>query len=86
MWGGGNLLDKIPHSIERYGNDSNEYLIEMWKAVSNGWIPPKIITEKELSRLNFKADIYENELEELYEEGYDPYEAAEKYYDDWNHE
>ena len=26
--------------------------------------------EKELSRLNFKADIYENELEELYEEGY----------------
>ena len=45
-----------------------------------------IKTEKELSRLNFKADIYENELEELYEEGYDPYEAAEKYYDDWNHE
>ena len=45
-----------------------------------------IKTEKELSRLNFKADIYENELEELYKEGYDPYEAAEKYYDDWNHE
>lgn len=43
-------------------------------------------TEKELSRLNFEADIYENELEELYNEGYDPYEAAEKYYDDWNHE
>ena len=43
-------------------------------------------TEKELSRLNFEADIYENELEELYNEGYDPYEAAEKYYNDWNHE
>ena len=54
--GGGNLLDKIPHSIERYGNDSNEYLIEMWKAVSNGWIPPKIITEDDYYNIRDNKD------------------------------
>ena len=54
--GGGNLLDKIPHSIERYGNDSNEYLIEMWKAVSNGWIPPKIITENDYYNIRDNKD------------------------------
>lgn len=43
-------------------------------------------TEKELQRLHFEADRYEDELKELYQEGYSPYEAAEKYYGDWNHE
>ena len=34
----------------------------------------------------YNSDMCVNVLEELYEEGYDPYEAAEKYYNDWNHE
>lgn len=56
--GGGNFLDKIPPHIERYGVDVNTYLIEMWKAVSNGWLPPEVITEDDYNyyRLNKDED------------------------------
>lgn len=30
----------------RWGNDSHFELIEMWKAVQSGWIPPTDISEK----------------------------------------
>jgi len=42
-------------------------------------------TKDELSRLKFEADIYDNELEELYHKGYTSDAAARKYYNDWNH-
>jgi len=45
--GGCNLLDKIPNTVERYGNDINPYLISMWREVSKGWMPPKDITEED---------------------------------------
>lgn len=41
--GGCNLIDKIPtDSLVLIGGDSNEYIIEMWKALIGGWVPPKI--------------------------------------------
>lgn len=30
---------------ERYASDSNWHLIEMWKALQNGWTPPKNVSE-----------------------------------------
>lgn len=39
--GGCNTIDKVPGN--RIANDSNQYLIAMWEALSRGWDPPKII-------------------------------------------
>ena len=43
--GGCNVISKMDG--ERYCYDINEYLIEMYKAVQNGWIPPTTITKEE---------------------------------------
>ena len=43
--GGGNMIDKVEGL--RIGNDINYYLIEMWKALQKGWIPPDVVTEEE---------------------------------------
>jgi DNA adenine methylase len=34
-------------SIKRYGNDYNEYLIEMYKSLQNGWRPPENLSADE---------------------------------------
>jgi len=60
--GGCNLLDKVPNNVIKYGNDINYYLIEMWKAVSNGWLPPKEFTEEEYKNIRNKKDDYPPEL------------------------
>jgi len=39
--GGFNLIDKV--SGNRIGNDIHFYLIELFKAIQNGWIPPEYI-------------------------------------------
>ena len=41
--GGANMIDHVDGN--RIGADCNEYLAEMWKAVSNGWLPNELITE-----------------------------------------
>lgn len=41
--GGCNLIDKIPQDFKRIANDNNEYLIEMWKSLQNGWNGPEVI-------------------------------------------
>lgn len=41
--GGFNLIDKV--GGWRIGNDSHHYLIELFKALQQGWIPPNMITE-----------------------------------------
>jgi DNA adenine methylase len=44
--GGANVLDKVDGF--RVGNDNHRHLIEMWKAVANGWMPDQFdISEKE---------------------------------------
>lgn len=37
-------------------NDSHPYLIEMWKKLQNGWIPPSIITEEEYKYIKQNKD------------------------------
>jgi len=41
--GGANVIDKV--TGPRIGNDSHYYLIELLKAVQNGWEPPDEVTE-----------------------------------------
>jgi len=40
------VIEKV-ENIKRYASDKNEYLIDLYIALQNGWIPPKNITEKE---------------------------------------
>lgn len=43
--GGMNMLSIVPSPV-RIANDSNYYLIEMWKKLCAGWIPEKISRER----------------------------------------
>ena len=43
--GGANMIDKVKHD-KRLGNDYNEYLIILWKALQKGWIPPDEVNER----------------------------------------
>lgn len=40
------MMQAVPSSFRRYGNDANHYLIAMHKAVQRGWVPPKEISEE----------------------------------------
>ena len=54
--GGANIIDKVPANIKKIGIDVNEYLIELWVQVSNGWLPPKLITEEDYQRIKNDKD------------------------------
>ena len=54
--GGCNLIDKIAHPL-RIGADLNYHLIEMWKALQNGWTPPETVTEDDYKYLKFSQDL-----------------------------
>ena len=47
--GGCNTLAKVPGP--RIGADINSDLIAMWRALQNGWEPPKYVTEEEYRRI-----------------------------------
>ena len=52
--GGANMIDKVGGN--RIGADINEYLIEMWKAVSSGWMPPELVTEEKYQKVRDNKD------------------------------
>lgn len=52
--GGCNMIDKVDG--HRLGNDSNEYLIAMWKALQDGWEPPDFISEDEWEDVKSKME------------------------------
>lgn len=52
--GGCNMIDKVTGN--RIGADVNEYLIAMWQAVSNGWMPPETITEEYYKHIRSNKD------------------------------
>lgn len=52
--GGANMIDKVDG--HRIGADYNEYLAEMWKAVSSGWLPPNLITEEKYQQIKDNKD------------------------------
>ena len=45
--GGANLIDKIDFIDRRVGNDINYYVIELFKALQLGWVPPEHISKTE---------------------------------------
>lgn len=47
--GGCNIIDKVDG--KRIGNDINNYLIDFWKAVQNGFVPPDNITLEEYKEI-----------------------------------
>lgn len=59
--GGGNMIEKIVCE-NRFGMDSNLYLIDMWKALQNGWNPPENITKEEYIQIRNNKEKYPNEL------------------------
>lgn len=58
--GGCNMIDKVDG--KRIGNDSNYYLIEMWKALQNGWIPPGNVSNEEYIDIKNNIDNFPPEL------------------------
>src|SRR5690554_3932224 len=62
--GGANMLDKIPADKAplRFGCDVHHYLIEMWKAVSDGWMPPKEFTEEQYRDIRENKESYPPEI------------------------
>lgn len=52
--GGANMIDKVDGW--RIGADSHEYLIAMWKAVSDGWLPIGVITEDDYADVKNNID------------------------------
>jgi len=42
--GGMNMMKYAPPTMKRIGNDINEFLIAMWRALDKGWTPPKFVS------------------------------------------
>ena len=54
--GGCNIISKIDDNRLRIANDKHYYLIEMWKALQNGWDIPDKITEEEYNYIKNNKD------------------------------
>lgn len=55
-----NVVRHVPDSYKRIANDKVFSLIELWKAVQNGWIPPSNISKEEYN--NAMLGLYSPEL------------------------
>ena len=51
-----NVISKIDNNRLRIANDKHYYLIEMWRALQNGWEMPNEITEKEYQYIKNNKD------------------------------
>lgn len=58
--GGFNMIDKVDGN--RIANDFNYYLIELFRAIQNGWLPPTDISENEYKHIKDNKDSYPPEL------------------------
>jgi len=58
--GGFNMIDKV--SGNRIGSDINYYLIALFKALQNGWLPPKNISEDEYNEIRVNKNKFKPEL------------------------
>jgi DNA adenine methylase len=47
--GGANIFAEVPEP--KIGADAHYYLIELWKAVADGWVPPKEVSENEFNHI-----------------------------------
>ena len=58
--GGFNIIDKV--NGNRIANDKHYYLIELFKAIQNGWIPPDSISFEQYEEIRKNKDNYESFL------------------------
>lgn len=57
--GGANVMCRVDKKLDRYGNDYNPYLIALWKALQNGWMPPEFVTREEYNSVKNNMDSVE---------------------------
>jgi DNA adenine methylase len=55
--GGGNLFSEVPIK-KKFGSDTNKYSVGLLKAISEGWVPPDVISEEEYFKVKSNPDIY----------------------------
>lgn len=62
--GGANMIDKVDPKLapKRLGCDVHEYLVAMWQAVADGWIPPELISEEQYKHIKNNKDDYPKEF------------------------
>ena len=58
--GGFNMIDKVDGN--RIANDVHFYLIELFKAIQNGWEPPKVVTDEEYIKIRDNKGEYPPQL------------------------
>ena len=58
--GGMNLIDKVDGN--RIANDKHFYLIEMWKALQEGWIPPREISKCDYDSVKNNPELFADYL------------------------
>ena len=51
-----NIISKIDNNRVRIANDKHKYLIAMWKALQDGWIPPDEISRREYKLIRENKD------------------------------
>lgn len=51
-----NVASKV-HIKNKILNDKNPYLIEMFKSLQNGWIPPEYVSEEDYQKAKIEQDI-----------------------------
>jgi DNA adenine methylase len=54
--GGFNLIDKVDGN--RIANDTHFYLIELFKAIQGGWIPPSTVSEEHYAHIKANKEHY----------------------------
>lgn len=54
--GGFNMIDKVTGN--RIANDSHFYLIELFKAIQNGWVPPCSVSELQYNAVKNNKEYY----------------------------
>lgn len=59
--GGANMIQHIKCK-NKIGSDNNEYLIHMWNAVKEGWIPPKEISKELYNDIKQNKEKYDKEM------------------------
>ena len=60
--GGANMIDKVPESFERVGYDLNEYIIEMFKSLQQGFIPKDLYSKEEYDYIKSNEVILSEQL------------------------
>lgn len=60
--GGANLIEFVPNKYKRIYNEKNTYIVEFFKKLVSGWIPPSNFSEQDYYNVRDNKDKYPPEL------------------------